>query len=80
MRIFDSGFENGVAELHTNDSRFGSAIAEFDISDSADHAVAAAANTGVDAVTGQGLDDVLVAAAVVVECRSCGEIFCRQSC
>jgi hypothetical protein len=42
LRIFDSGFENGVSELHTGDSKFDSAVAEFDISDSAAHAVAAA--------------------------------------
>jgi hypothetical protein len=41
LRIFDSGFENGVAELLAGDSKFGSAVAEFDISDSADDAVAA---------------------------------------
>jgi len=40
--IFDSGFENGVSELHAGDSKFDSTVAEFDISDSVDHAVAAA--------------------------------------
>jgi hypothetical protein len=46
LRIFDSGFENGVAELLAGDSKFGSAVAEFDISDSADHAVAAGRHGG----------------------------------
>lgn len=41
LRIFDSGFEICVAELHAGDSNFGSAVAEFDISDSTDHAVVA---------------------------------------
>jgi hypothetical protein len=43
LRIFDSGFENGVAELHAGDSKFASAVSEFDISNSADHAVSAQA-------------------------------------
>jgi hypothetical protein len=46
LRTFDSGFENGVPELHTNDSKLGSAVSEFDISDSADHAVAAGRHGG----------------------------------
>jgi hypothetical protein len=46
LRIFDSGFENGVAELLAGDSKFDSAVAEFDISDSADHAVAAGRHGG----------------------------------
>jgi hypothetical protein len=43
LRIFDSGFENGVLELRADVSKFDRAVAEFDISDLADHAVAAAA-------------------------------------
>jgi hypothetical protein len=35
--IFDTGFENGVSELHAGDSKFDSTVAEFDISDSVDH-------------------------------------------
>jgi hypothetical protein len=27
LRIFDSGFEDGVAEFHASDSKFGSAVA-----------------------------------------------------
>jgi len=41
LRIFDSGFENDVAELRAGDSKFSSAVTEFNNSDSVDHAVTA---------------------------------------